>query len=240
MADDSKASDDPKQPSALAQSALTAVVIGAVALGVWFGSAPKVASSADAVRNVQGLTMSLSDVPTKGSSAAKVVVVEFADFECPFCARFATGPQQELIAKYVNTGLVTWAFRHLPLAQVHPEALRAAEVAECARRQGRFWEAHDTLYQNQQALARGQAVALVQGVVSDSSALSACAAREQARDRVVADLKEASRLGLRSTPIFAVGTRQPDGLVKIAGLLSGARSAADFSRALDAVLASTK
>jgi protein-disulfide isomerase len=239
VSDEIKSTNEIGATSALPQNIILAVVIAGVAAAVWFGFAPKTTTRASASPPIklEGLTTSLAGIPTKGSPAAKVVVIEFSDFQCPFCAGFATGAQQELVAKYVDVGTVAWAFRHLPLSQIHPQAVKAAEAAECAGRQGRFWEAHDALFRDREALATRPASSLVQPVVSDSAAVAACVDNGQARERIVADAKEANRLGFRTTPVFVLGTRQPDGTVRIATALAGARSAAEFGRALDALVA---
>lgn len=226
--------------STFAQNTILAVVIGGVAAAVWFGFPIKTTTTSASVPGtvkVEGMITSLSGIPTKGSPSAKVVVIEFSDFQCPFCARFATDVQPELFARYVDAGTVAWAFRHLPLPEIHPMAVNAAEVAECAGRQGRFWEAHDTLFRDQQALAARHALWLVQPILPDSAAVAACVDQGHARERISADVKEATRLGLRSTPVFVVGTRQTDGTVRIATAVAGARSAAEFGRALDALIA---
>lgn len=88
----------------------------------------------------------------KGASSARIGIVEFSDFECPFCGRHAAAVYGELQAKFVNTGKVRYQFRHLPLEQIHPNAKKASEAAECAGDQGKFWEFHDALFANQKAL----------------------------------------------------------------------------------------
>jgi hypothetical protein len=79
---------------------------------------------------------------TKGSSGAKIAIVEFSDFECPFCGAFSREILPTLDRDYIRPGKVKLIFRHLPL-QIHPFAVRAAQAAECAEQQGRFWPLHD-------------------------------------------------------------------------------------------------
>jgi protein-disulfide isomerase len=231
--------DEIKPTSTIAQTIILILVIGGVTASVWFGFPLRTPTSTTAPRNIElaGMTTTLARVPQRGNSAARVVVIEFSDFQCHFCGRFATGAQPELVAKYVDTGAVAWAFRHLPLTQIHPHAVRAAETAECAGRQGRFWEAHDALFRDQQVLAAGHVLVPVQSLVGNRAALADCVNQGEARDRVAEDLKEATRLGLRTTPVFMLGIRQPDGTVKISTALRGAGSAIDFGHALDALLA---
>lgn len=93
--------------------------------------------------------MAVGDEPAKGPKDAKVTIVEFSDFECPYCARFVTETLPSILANYGDK--VQFAFRNFPLSQ-HPYAEKAAEAAECANDQGAFWQYHDLLFQNQTAL----------------------------------------------------------------------------------------
>src|SRR5687768_9487903 len=88
----------------------------------------------------------------RGSVTAKLILVEFTDFECPFCGRHASTVYRELQRRYVDTGELQYVFRHLPLEQIHPSARRAAEAAECAGDQGKFWELHDRFFEHQKSL----------------------------------------------------------------------------------------
>jgi len=81
--------------------------------------------------------------PVKGDG--KVTIIEFSDFECPYCIRHFTQTYSKLMSEYVNKGLVKYSFKHFPLS-FHPNAQKAAEASECANEQGKFWEMHDKLY----------------------------------------------------------------------------------------------
>ena len=94
------------------------------------------------------------DDPILGEKNAPVSIVEFSDFQCPFCARAATGPVAEFKnSNYFKDGQVNLIYKDFPLNSIHPFAQKAAEAAQCAFEQGKFWEYHDTLFTNQQALA---------------------------------------------------------------------------------------
>jgi len=84
----------------------------------------------------------------KGSEDAKVVLVEFGDFECPYCGQFWKETEGQIIKDYVDTGKVLLVFKHLPLFTVHPNAVNAAHAAYCAAEQGKFWEMHDLMYES--------------------------------------------------------------------------------------------
>ena len=96
--------------------------------------------------------MDVADAPTKGSKDAKVTIVEFSDFECPYCARFFNQTLPQILSNYGDK--VLFAFRNYPLsASTHPYAEKAAEAGECANDQGTFWQYHDLLFKNQNSLA---------------------------------------------------------------------------------------
>ncbi len=93
--------------------------------------------------------VSLKNAPTLGNKNAPIVIVEFADYECPFC-NAAEKQLKSILSLY--EGKILFAFRDFPLEQLHPDAMNAAEAARCAGDQGKYWEMHDLLFSNQQAL----------------------------------------------------------------------------------------
>lgn len=92
------------------------------------------------------LQVAVGNAPTKGTSGAQITLIEYSDFQCPFCNRVFPTVQQ-ILKEYGNK--VLFAYKHFPLAQIHPNAQKAAEAAECARDQGKFWEFHDKLFEDQ-------------------------------------------------------------------------------------------
>lgn len=95
------------------------------------------------------MNVSKGNLPVLGSSDAKITIIEFSDFQCPFCESFFMSTYPELKKNYIDTGKVQFAFRHYPLTSIHPNAQKAHEAAECANEQGKFWEYHDKLFQTQ-------------------------------------------------------------------------------------------
>ena len=122
----------------------TATVLTVVAAGVVvFAVMGKPSAPANpSALPVPEVPLSIAGAPTVGSASAKVVMFIFSDFECPFCGKFASEIMPGLTQKYVESGRVRLVFRHFPLG-IHSRAVRAAESAECAARQGRFWAMHD-------------------------------------------------------------------------------------------------
>lgn len=179
--------------------------------------------------------VSLDGVATRGRQDAKVVVIEFSDFQCPFCGVFEQRSWPDLQQKYVASGKVLWAFRHLPLERLHQFAFRAAEAAECALGQGRFWEMHDKLFENQTKLDDPSLVGYAKAVGVDVSRFESCMLGS-ARAAIRTSLGIARVLGASGTPAFFFGTLEPDGRVKLVERISGAVPVAQFETILDRLL----
>jgi protein-disulfide isomerase len=168
-------------------------------------------------------TVDVGDAPIRGDKDAKLTIVEFSDFQCPYCQR-AMGTLEQVLAKYPAD--VRVVYRHLPLDRIHPNARPAAEASACADEQGRFWEYHDKLFQNNRALAREDLVRYAGEVGLDAARFQACVDERRFKDKVEADLQAAREVGITGTPAFVVnGT-----------LLSGAQPPEEFYEVIDAVL----
>jgi len=183
-----------------------------------------------------GQDLTLTGAPRRGSKTAKLVLVEFSDFQCPFCARHARGPYEQIQLEYVNSGKVQYAFRHFPLDHLHPLARQAAEAAVCAEEQGKFWEFHDRLFLNQQQLSKEYLSAHASGVRIDSAKFETCLSQPRAATRVTQDVSDARRLGLRATPAFVIGEIQVDGSVRALRRVVGAQPFEVFKGALDSLI----
>lgn len=145
--------------------------------------------------------------PAKGAPDAKITLVEFSDFECPYCSRFAPTLDQ-VMAKYGDR--VKLVFRHLPL-QNHPLAPKAAEAAACAQDQGKFWEMHDALFRNQSALAVDALKARAVELGLDAQVFATCLDSGAKTALVAADAADARKAGIEGTPALFVNGRLIDG-----------------------------
>jgi protein-disulfide isomerase len=172
----------------------------------------------------------------KGSSSARVAMIEFAEFECPYCLRFVQHTLPALTTKYVDTGQVALAFRHFPLESIHRQAFQASEAAECARRQGRFWEMHDQVFDGSAQLDPAGLLGRARAIGLDMDTFETCLAGAAA-PQVRRDQSLGQAVGVRGTPAFLIGLVQDDGTVRVTHRLSGARPLADYEAALDAALA---
>lgn len=172
------------------------------------------------VENVDGLTIAADKVTNRRGTGA-VVLVEFADYECPFCARHAqmTGPTIE--KELVESGDLQHVFFNFPLP-IHPRAQKAGEAAECAAQQGRFWEMHERLFEDTKALDVSHLAAKAEGLGLDRERFMRCLEGGETAAKVRADLEEGRRLGVAATPAFFVGTRAPGGSITLRKRINGA------------------
>lgn len=168
-----------------------------------------------------GLNTSVSDAPAIGSSRAPVVIIEYSDFECPFCARYASEIFGEIEREFVDEGRIEYVFRNYPIDQIHPSAIRAAQAAGCAHQQGRFLEMRALLFKNYRALASMDWIQAASDTGLEERAFDACL-RSADVAAIHAERSEAERLGVSSTPTFFIGTRSENGRVRLVARSRGA------------------
>lgn len=169
--------------------------------------------------------INLTKAPVKGPTKALVSLVEFSDFECPFCGETVTVLRQ-LLAAYPTQ--VRLSFKHYPLP-MHAEAPLAHEAALAAGAQGKFWEMHDLLFANQDKLKREDLIAKAKFLNLDMARFLSDLDGHHFKQAVEADRKEGNRLGVDGTPYFFINGHG----------LSGTASLADFKRLVDSALKET-
>ncbi len=174
---------------------------------------------------VERFKVAVEGNPTIGPDTAPVTIIEFSDFQCPFCKRFHDGTLQALLKKY--EGKIRFAYRDFPISAIHPFAQGAAEAAECAHAQNKFWEYHDLLFQNQDRLTRDDLIGYARQLNLDAKAFQDCYDTGQYAQEVQADLQVGQTLGITGTPTFFINGR----------LLVGAQPLSAFSTIIDAELA---
>ena len=163
-----------------------------------------------------------SDGPARGPADAPITIVEFSDFQCPYCRRVLP-TIEEVVERYPEQ--VRIVFRNFPLDN-HARARPAAEAALCANEQDKFWPYHDVLFENARALEDADLARYAEEVGLDVAAFETCLGESRFADQVEADFQAGREAGVTGTPAFFV-----NGV-----LLSGARPVADFVRAIDAEL----
>jgi protein-disulfide isomerase len=157
-----------------------------------------------------------------GSDQAPVVLVEYGDFECPNCKQAA--PAVEIVLRRFE-GQVRFVYRHLPLFDVHPHALLAAQAAECAAAQGKFWEMHATLFAHQPRFHREHLLSYAKDIGLDVARFTAELDDEVHLQRVLEHVDGAKRSGVRGTPGFFVNGRIVDVSFGLRGLFESVENA---------------
>lgn len=149
-----------------------------------------------------------ASAPTLGPATAKVTIVEFADFQCPYC-RASVYPIRQLLNAYPND--VRLVFRHFPIDSVHPLAQTLAQATMCAHDQGYFWALHDRIYQEQDTLTYDRLLALARSVGIDINRLETCMQQGQFAEALRQDFADAVALGSRGTPTWIVNGQKIEG-----------------------------
>ena len=148
-----------------------------------------------------------SDDPSLGREGAVVTIVEFVDFACPYCQEVSS-EMRELAQKYPND--LYYVFRDFPVTELHPIAQKAAEAGQCAHDQGRFWDYHDKLFQNQDDLDEEELYLLAEQINLDIVAFRSCLDLGMNAQEVLDDYEDGIEAGVRGTPTFFInGNRVP-------------------------------
>jgi protein-disulfide isomerase len=165
-----------------------------------------------------------------------VVVVEFADLQCPVCGSFERQVMPKLIATYVDTGRVALVFRHHPLSEIHPLADKASIVTLCSGRQGHFWDLERTILEDQTHLQPDDLLRTAGHLGVNVGELTGCMADKNVEASISADTHQAESLGLSGTPSFLIGTRVAADSVRVRKVFVGAPSFQDVATAIDTLL----
>lgn len=165
-----------------------------------------------------------AELVTNKMGRGRVAIVEFTDFQCPFCGQHARQVLPEITKTLVSSGDATYIAMHFPLEGIHPNALKAAQAAECAAKQGKFWEMHDRLFTGPDATASTELRKHASALGLDLSGFDTCLASGQIEAKVRNDVKFGAKLGVNGTPSFFLGTVRDDGSVDLVKRLNGPAS----------------
>jgi protein-disulfide isomerase len=158
--------------------------------------------------------VNVGDGPMRGNPKAKVTLIEFSDYQCPFCGRFFNETLPQIDKEFIQTGKVRFVMRDLPLADIHPNAQKAAEAAGCAGEHGKYWQMHDKLFQNQKALEMPRLKEYAKAIGLDGRAFDECLASGKQAVKIQRDLQEARNLGITGTPAFFLGLTKSGKTIK--------------------------
>jgi protein-disulfide isomerase len=210
----------------------TLVVTAAAGALLWtlYKDDSRANAAAPRVQTVTGLSIDGAKV-TKRLGDSLVALVEFSDFECPFCAKHARETYPSIRRELIDQNKVTYVAFAFPLDTIHPQARKASEAAECAARQGRFWQMHERLFADPKALAIADLSESAAAIGLDTTRFETCISIEAA-EAVTADLAEGKRLNVNSTPTFFVGRVQSDGSIDLLKRIQGAVPFETFAEAI--------
>ena len=182
--------------------------------------------------------ISADNDPIIGNPDAKISIIEFSDFQCPFCARFHIQTLPSILEEYIDQGKVKLVFRDFPIQSIHPNAFPASVAAECANEQGKFREMHDKLFDNQNQWNRLQTVDAVlmfnqyaEEIKLDQEIFEPCLSNGKYIDEIKKDLEDGRDYGVSGTPGFFIGNDEI-GYVE----LKGAQPFDSFKKVIDAQL----
>jgi protein-disulfide isomerase len=142
--------------------------------------------------------------PTYGPEDAPVTIIEFSDFQCPFCKRFHDTTRGEILRKY--QGKVRFVYKHFPLEQIHPSARDAAIASQCAFRVGKFWELHDRIFEKQRDLSKEALLQWGKELALPAN-YTVCLTKQETSAEVDQDFKDGLEVGVRGTPTFLINGR---------------------------------
>ena len=170
--------------------------------------------------------VSIDDDAVLGDENAKVTMIEFSDYECPFCGRHFEQTYPQIKKEYIDTGKVKLVFRDFPLS-FHPQAQKAAEAAECAGEQGKYFEMHDKLYSNQESLSVDNYKKWAKEIGLDTVKFNDCLDSGKMASEIAKDMADGTSYGVKGTPGFFINGKP----------VSGAQPFSVFKQAIDAELA---
>lgn len=183
-------------------------------------------------------SISSDNDPMRGDPDAPITIIEFSDFQCPFCAKFHETTLPLLEKNYISTGKVNFVYRDFPITSIHPNALPAALASECADDQGKFWEIHDMIFENQriwQGLAPKDAASVFRDYAIEFDVnieeFDSCINSGKYLNEIRGDLDDGRAYGVTGTPGFFIGNEEI-GFTK----LIGAQPFSSFQKVIDGQL----
>lgn len=157
-------------------------------------------------------TLNLTGMQMLGSKDAPLTMVEFTDYQCPFCQKFHTTVFSDLKKNFIDTGKVRFYSRDLPLDSLHPNAIRAAQAGRCAADQGQFWTLRNLMGSNPDKLDLDHLTSFAADLKMDTIAFRTCLESERYKTVVQNDAAEAIKIGAQATPTFVIGKSTADGV----------------------------
>lgn len=185
---------------------------------------------------IRSAALNLGTAPSRGRADAPLVLVEFSDYECPFCIRHFTQTMPELDREYISTGKLRYVFMDFPIDQLHPGALKAHEAARCSGEQGTFWEMHQRLFSPAGTHDVARLKTLASEIGLDRGKFDACLDSGRMQAPVRASVDRATELGADGTPQMYLGVADASGSFRIIRSIRGAVPYPQMKQVIDGLL----
>lgn len=182
---------------------------------------------------------SIDNDPILGDKNAPVTLIEFSDYQCPFCGRFYRETLPKIKKDYIEKGKVRYVFRDFPILSLHPQAQKGAEAAQCAGDQNQYWEMHDLLFENQRAMSIEDLKGYAKKLGLNMQSFKKCLDEEKYANEVRKDMQEGQTAGVQGTPSFVLGITTKDGMIK-GVFIRGAQPYQAFKMAIESLLEEKK
>jgi protein-disulfide isomerase len=184
----------------------------------------------------QPVVLSIDGAPFLGNKAAKVTLVEFSDYQCPFCARHNQLTMPPIMKEFVDAGKVKYVLRDFPIPALHPQAPKSHEAAHCAGEQGQYWQMHDRLFGDIRGQDGDKLTAHARSLRLDVRKFEQCLESGRQAAAVKKAVEDGQRAGVRGTPTFFIGVSEDGRTVQATRMLRGAQPYERFKALLTATL----
>jgi len=186
---------------------------------------------------VRNISFDLREDSVEGDESAKVTLIEFSDYQCPFCARHFSKTLPKLRANYLRPGKIKYVFRDFPITAIHKEAFHLAEFARCAAEQGKFWEIHDKIFSEQGKLEINALYEEAENLGLKETDIKECVESGRQSSKVRKDVAEGQKAGISGTPTFFLGlTEVKSQKFKAMTIIRGAQPYKKFEEAIEKLL----
>jgi protein-disulfide isomerase len=179
--------------------------------------------------------LTVEGAPFLGSADAPVTIVEFTDYQCPFCKRHTKNTMGQLVKEYVDAGKVKYILREFPLVSIHPQAHKLSQAALCAGDQGKYWEMHDRFFAGKKPTPK-TIDADVEALGLDGATFKECYDSGKHKKTVDKDIADGSKLGVRGTPSFFFGKTSGSNKIHATAMLRGAQGFPQFKKEIEKLL----
>jgi protein-disulfide isomerase len=183
-------------------------------------------------------TVSLGSSPFRGKADAPITLIEYSDYQCPYCARNYRDVLPILTRDYVDTGKLKFVIREFPLPSLHKDAIAMSNAALCAGDQGKYWEMHNLLFENQKQGSDENLKSYAATLGLDTATFNNCLDSKKNDAQVKADMASGAKLGMSGTPGFFIGLTDPKDPDKanLSVFIRGAQSVEQFQASIDELL----